>query len=141
MKRFSILVAEDDADDRFLLKKAFEETGISEEIIFVEHGGQVMDYLRKNRRTSNSPYPQLIILDLNMPLKDGRQTLKEIRNDEEFKKIPVVIFTTSKNEQIINQCYELGANTYIVKPISFESLTGIVSKIKAYWIQTAALPA
>jgi two-component system response regulator len=141
MRKFSILVAEDDADDRFLLRKAFEEIGLSNELVFVEDGSQLMEYLQKNLSTSPQNYPKLIILDLNMPLKDGRQALKEIKDDEVFRKIPVVIFTTSRNELIINHCYDLGANTYIIKPISYDSLTQIVAQIKAYWIQTAALPA
>lgn len=135
-----ILIAEDDADDRFLLKKAFEETGFTEQVDYVENGKQLIEYLHQSRLTHQQRYPKLILLDLNMPQKDGRQVLKEIKEDAEFKKIPVVVFTTSRNELIINQCYELGANTYIIKPISFEALLKIVEQLRAYWLQTAALP-
>lgn len=140
MKKFLILVAEDDADDRFLLKKAFEETGVKEEVDFVENGMQLMEYLRKSQIAQQQRYPKLILLDLNMPKMDGRQVLKELKEDAEFKKIPVVVFTTSRNEVIVNKCYELGANTYIVKPVSFEALLKIVEQIRLYWMQTAALP-
>jgi CheY-like chemotaxis protein len=108
MKKFQILIAEDDADDRFLLKKAFEETGFTEPIDFVENGIQLLEFLQKSRQTQQQHYPKLILLDLNMPKKDGKQVLKEIKEDPEFRKIPVIVFTTSRNEVIINKCYELG---------------------------------
>ena len=139
MNKFSILIAEDDADDRFLLKKAFEENGIMENLEFVNNGVQLMDYLKKIAE-SNLVLPSLILLDLNMPLKSGKIALKEIKEDELFKKIPVIVFSTSGNETVIDSCYALGANTYIVKPISFEKLLEVIEHIKLYWIQTASLP-
>lgn len=140
MKKFRILIAEDDMDDRFLLKKAFEETGVNEEIAFVENGIQLMEYLQQSRQAQQQNYPKLILLDLNMPRMDGKQVLKILKEDPQFKKIPVVVFTTSRNEVIINKCYEMGANTYIIKPVSFEGLLSIVQQLKSYWIQTAAHP-
>jgi CheY-like chemotaxis protein len=138
MKSFLILIAEDDPDDRFLLKKAFEENGIDEHIAFVENGDQVMNYLGNLKNTTQQFLPRLILLDLNMPKKDGKQVLKEIKEHPDYKKIPVVVFTTSRNELVIDKCYELGANTYIIKPISFDGLLKIVERIKTYWMQTAA---
>lgn len=139
MKNFSILIAEDDADDRFLMQKAFEENGVGEHIHFVENGLLVMEYLKK-LRLRNQHYPTLIILDLNMPQKDGREVLQEIKEDEVYKKIPVIVFTTSSNELVIDKCYEAGANTYIIKPLSFDKLLQVVECIKSYWIQTASHP-
>lgn len=140
MKNFRILIAEDDVDDRFLLKKAFEESGFTESVDFVDNGIQLLEYLKQSQQAQRQNYPRLILLDLNMPRMDGKQVLKEIKEDPEFKKIPVVVFTTSRNELIINKCYEMGANTYIIKPVSFEGLLSIVQQLKSYWIQTAAHP-
>ena len=140
MKNFRILIAEDDVDDRFLLKKAFEESGFTESVDFVDNGIQLLEYLKQSQQTQRQNYPRLILLDLNMPRMDGKQVLKEIKEDPEFKKIPVVVFTTSRNELIINKCYEMGANTYIIKPVSFDGLLSIVQQLKSYWIQTAAHP-
>jgi CheY-like chemotaxis protein len=137
MLRTSILIAEDDADDRFLLQSAFSENGYTENIEFVENGVEVMNYL-KDRIKGN--YPSFILLDLNMPKKNGREVLKEIKEHPELKKIPVIIFTTTKNETEINRCYELGANSYIVKPSSFAILLNIIRQIRDYWLVTSATP-
>ena len=141
MKKNSILIAEDDADDRFLLKKAFEENNSEQgSIQFVENGLQVLAYLQKIQ-TERKTYPTLIILDLNMPEKDGKEVLREIKENEAFKSIPVIVLTTSGNETVINRCYALGANSYIKKPIHFDDLLQVVERIKAYWMQTVSLPA
>ena len=133
----SILIAEDDADDRFLLKTAFAENGYTEAIDFVENGVEVMNYLQGLEKTA---YPSFILLDLNMPKKNGREVLKEIKEHPDLKKIPVIVFTTTKNEMEINRCYELGANSYIVKPSSFELLLKIIDQIRSYWLMTSATP-
>ena len=141
MKKNSILIAEDDADDRFLLKKAFEENNSEQgSIQFVENGLQVLAYLQKIQ-TERKTYPSLIILDLNMPEKNGKEVLREIKENEAFKSIPVIVLTTSGNETVINRCYALGANSYIKKPIHFDDLLQVVERIKAYWMQTVSLPA
>lgn len=139
MRKFSILIAEDDPDDRFLLKKAFEENKAEETVTFVDNGVKALEYLRKIR-DSNHLYPNLIILDLNMPFRSGKEVLREIKEDDILKKIPVVVFSTSGNESVVDKCYELGANTYIVKPLSFEQLLKVVEQIKSYWLQIASLP-
>ncbi|MFT4023040.1 MAG: response regulator [Flavihumibacter sp.] len=138
-----ILVAEDDADDRFLLETAFAEKGFSEELVFVENGVELMEFLHSLEQTekpAGRPLPGFILLDLNMPKKDGRRVLKEIKEHERFKKIPVIVFTTAKNETEINRCYELGANTYVVKPVGFESLLQTINDIRTYWFETARIP-
>ena len=138
MNKTFILIAEDDADDRFLLQTAFEERGYSDKIEFVHNGVELMQYL-ENNGSSSDKFPCFILMDLNMPKKDGRQVLEEIKRNPRFKQIPVIVFTTTKNEMEIRRCYELGANTYIVKPISFEALLHVVDNIKSYWLNTATL--
>jgi two-component system response regulator len=143
MSKVYILVAEDDADDRFLLETAFAENGFKGKLEFVENGVELLDYLR-NLQTEDAntdhPLPGFILLDLNMPKKDGREVLKEIKEDPRFKKIPVIVFTTTKNENEINRCYELGANTYVVKPVGFENLVKTIEDIRSYWFSTAQIP-
>jgi CheY-like chemotaxis protein len=134
-----ILIAEDDADDRFLFKTAFEEKGYEDDIEFVENGIELLKFLYaiEEKKPKERHYPSFILLDLNMPKKDGREVLKEIKQHPEFKKIPVVVFTTTNSENEIRRCYELGANTYVVKPVSFDSLLKVVEEIRKYW-QNAA---
>jgi CheY-like chemotaxis protein len=138
----SILIADDDADDRYLLQTAFEEKGFKEKIDFVENGVDLLDFLRriKNGEHPEKYYPRFILLDLNMPKKDGREVLKEMKENPDFKRIPVIIFTTTKNQNEIRRCYELGANTYIVKPVSFDALLRVVEDIRSYWMNTASIP-
>lgn len=135
-----ILIAEDDADDRYLIQTAFEEKGYSDKIEFVQDGVELLNYLEEVDRAEQQEFPGFILLDLNMPKKDGRQVLKEIKQHPKFKKIPVIVFTTTKNEAEIKRCYELGANTYIVKPTSYNSLLSVVQSIRQYWFQTASVP-
>jgi two-component system response regulator len=142
MDNIYILVAEDDADDRFLLETAFAENGFKGKLEFVENGVELLEYLRnlKSAEGNEHPLPGFILLDLNMPKKDGREVLKEIKEDPRFKKIPVIVFTTTKNENEINRCYELGANTYVVKPVGFENLVRTIEDIRSYWFSTAQIP-
>ncbi len=134
-----ILIAEDDADDRFLFKTAFEEKGYDDQIEFVENGIELWKFLQNiaDKQVDLRMYPSFILLDLNMPKKDGREVLREIKQHPEFKKIPVVVFTTTNSENEVKRCYELGANTYVVKPVSFDSLLKVVEEIRMYW-QNAA---
>src|SRR5690606_37756358 len=141
MEDIFILIAEDDADDRFLLQAAFEENGFNDKLHFVENGVEVLEYLGQLEKDGNSKkFPRFILLDLNMPKKDGREVLKEIKQHPELKKIPVVIFSTTNNEQEMRRCYELGANSYITKPNSFESLLKTVAALRSYWIHTTSVP-
>ncbi|OQP58459.1 response regulator [Niastella populi] len=143
MSKQPILIAEDDADDRYLLQTAFSETGYAEQIDFVENGIELFNYLEKIYTGSNmemKALPGFILLDLNMPKKDGREVLKELKQHPVFRKIPVIVFTTTKNEIEIKRCYELGANSYVVKPISFDALLKVVENIRSFWFQTASIP-
>ncbi len=140
MEQIFILIAEDDADDRFLLQAAFEENGFKDTLHFVENGVEVLDYLNSLQPfDKEKKFPRFILLDLNMPKKDGREVLKELKQHPELKKIPVVIFSTTNNEQEMRRCYELGANSYITKPNSFESLLKTVAALRSYWTHTTSL--
>lgn len=123
MNNFSILIAEGDVDDRFLMKKAWEESGGSERIDFVENGVELLIYLNNIKlNKSKNNYPKFILLDLNMAKMDGRKVFKVIKENYDLKKIPVIIFSTTKNQIGVKRCYDLGANTYIVKSVSFDTL-------------------
>jgi CheY-like chemotaxis protein len=140
MHRPYILIAEDDADDRFLLETAFEECGYKDKLIFVENGIELMHFLgeEKLRNEVDRKFPAFIMLDLNMPKKDGREVLKELKENLGFKTIPVVVFTTTKNENEIRRCYELGANSYVVKPVNFENLVKVIGQIRDYWFSISS---
>lgn len=135
MYKSYILIAEDDADDRFLLETAFAECGLKDNLIFVENGIDLIQFLEqeKHKNGVNRNFPVYIMMDLNMPKKDGREALKELKENPEYKIIPVVIFTTTKNENEIKRCYELGANSYVVKPVTFEHLVKVIGQIRNYW--------
>ena len=140
MKRFYILIAEDDADDRFLLKAAFEESGYKNTLKFVENGVELLRHLKEvTERKNSDEFPGFILLDLNMPKKDGREVLKEIKENKVLKKIPVIVFTTTKNESEISRCYELGANSYVVKPLVFDELVNIIQGLYSYWFKISSI--
>lgn len=139
----TILVAEDDEDDQLLIKDAFEENRLVNSLHFVENGEELMDYLyhRGNySKLSKLSRPELILLDLNMPKKDGREALGEIKKDPKLRQIPVVVLTTSKAEEDIYHTYDLGVNSFITKPVSFESLVNIIKILIEYWFRTVKLP-
>jgi CheY-like chemotaxis protein len=139
-----ILMAEDDADDRLLLKDALEECKWEVDMRFVENGEELLDYLLrrgKYAQVAHCPRPGLILLDLNMPRKDGREVLREIKANAELRKIPVVVLTTSRADTDIERIYELGANSFISKPVQFDGLVNLMRLLGQYWFDTVALPA
>lgn len=143
-KKVVILMADDDADDRLLAKDALAECPSISELHCVENGEELLDYL--NRRgpyadPEKSPRPGLILLDLNMPRKDGRDALREIKLNPELKKIPVVVLTTSRADTDISRIYDLGANSFIAKPVSFDSLVDVMKVLIRYWFEMVELPA
>ena len=133
-KKNLIIFVDDDADDRLLLQEAFEENNLPCKLNFLEDGIELLNYLKKNLAN-----PNLILLDINLPRKDGTQILKEIKTNFEWRHIPVVMFTTSKSPEDVRKCYELGANSYIVKPSSFQELLNVTNMIGKYWIETVLL--
>jgi CheY-like chemotaxis protein len=135
-----ILMADDDDDDRLLARDALSECNINGSLRFVENGEELMDYLCRRGKFQQAPRPGLILLDLNMPRKDGREALKEIKADPDLRRIPVVVLTTSKADTDIGAVYELGANSFISKPFQFEALVNVMKLIGQYWLQTVELP-
>ena len=141
-KSITILIADDDPDDRFITKEAFKEAGLINDLRFVEDGEELIDYLYQRGKyhdAKNAPRPGLILLDLNMPKKDGREALREIKADESLRRIPVVVLTTSKEEEDIIRAYDLGSNSYITKPVSFNSLLITLKALANYWLQIVQL--
>jgi CheY-like chemotaxis protein len=139
-----ILMAEDDSDDRLLVQEAITESKWSGDVHFVENGEELMDYLGKRGEFSPpaaAPKPGLILLDLNMPKMDGKEVIAKIRENPEFRKIPVVVLTTSKADTDIDEVYELGANSFITKPVQFEALVNVMKLLNDYWFKAVVLPA
>jgi CheY-like chemotaxis protein len=139
----TILMADDDADDRRLTRDALEESRLANDLRFVENGEELLDYLRhQGKYTSAEEYPRpgLILLDLNMPRKDGRTALKEMKADPDLRQIPVTVLTTSKADEDIFRSYDLGVNSYIVKPVTFEALVDILQTLEKYWFEIVELP-
>jgi len=139
-QRTSILIADDDADDRMLLEQAFQKAQLKSKLYFVEDGEELLDFLYQRPPYETAMRPSLIILDLNMPRKNGVQALREIKENDQFRQIPVVVLTTSTAEEDILRTYDLGVSSYISKPFDFNSLLEITSTIKKYWIDTVSLP-
>ena len=134
----TFLMADDDRDDRDLTLRAFQKARIRNDLRFVEDGVELIDYLRRRgpyADPKDSPRPHLILLDLNMPRKDGREALAEIKADPELRRIPVVVLTTSEEEADILKSYDLGANSFISKPVSFDSLMRLLQDLDHYWLE------
>ena len=139
----AILMADDDPDDRLLARDAFAEARMHNRLVFVEDGEEVIEYLNrrgKYRDADAYPMPGLILLDLNMPRRDGREVLAEIKSDPALKHIPVVVLTTSRAEEDVMRSYRSGGNSYIVKPVTFRELTEVIREIGRYWLGVVHLP-
>ena len=139
----TILLADDDPDDRKLTHDAFVENRLANEFHAVEDGEELLDYLYRRGKYDSlrgEPLPGLILLDLNMPRKDGREALKEIKADPELRRIPVVVLTTSKAEEDIVRSYDLGVNSYVTKPVTFKSLVELIKVLGNYWFEVVELP-
>src|SRR4051794_33611369 len=143
MKPVTILMADDDPDDRQLTKEAFAEARLANDLRFVEDGVELLDYLHRRGKYAalgSAPRPSLLLLDLNMPRKDGREALEEIKTDPKFRTLRVVILTTSKAEEDILRTYNLSATSYITKPVTFEALVEVVRILGKYWLEIVELP-
>ena len=139
----TIVMADDDADDRQMTKEAFEENHLINDLRFVSDGVELIDYLKRRGKyvdPESSPTPGLILLDLNMPKMDGREALKEIKADPALRSIRIVVLTTSKDEEDILRSYDLSATSYITKPVTFEALVDIVKTLGKYWLEIVELP-
>ena len=142
-KPLTILMADDDEEDRMLVFDAWDESRLDNDFRVVNDGEELMDYLRRRGRYADpkdSPRPGLILLDLNMPRKDGRECLREIKADPELRQIPVVALTSSKAEEDVVQTYDLGVSAYITKPVTFGKLIDVLKTFGSYWLQIVRLP-
>ncbi len=142
-KPITILMADDDPEDRMMTQEAFEESRLANDLRFVENGVELMDYLHRRGKftdPASSPRPGLILLDLNMPKKDGREALHEIKADPRLKNIRIVVMTTSKAEEDIVRTYDLGASSYVTKPVTFAGLVDVIQTLGKYWLEIVELP-
>lgn len=142
-KSLTVLVADDDDDDRGYIRRAWEKSRAANDLRFVEDGEELTEYLNHSGRYSDpasAPRPAVILLDLNMPKKDGREVLREIKADPELRRIPAIVLTTSKADEDICRSYDLGANSYITKPVTFGALVDVLQVLGKYWIEIVDLP-
>lgn len=140
-KRFVVLIVDDDADDVFLARAAAQQAGIPVELISVENGEELYAYLGQQGRYAGVRVPDLILLDLNMPVVDGRQVLQELKKPGgEFRSIPIVVLTTSGSPDDVKRCYDAGANSYMVKSADFNQLKGAMDNLLKYWFVTVYHP-
>ena len=140
----TILVCDDDEDDRMLTQQALEDAHVSNSIRFVEDGEQLLDYLYQRGKyageNGTAPRPGLILLDLNMPKMDGREALKIIKGDKKLLDIPIVVLSTSRLDQDIIRSYQLGVNSFITKPVTFSGLVEAMNVLGRYWLEIVELP-
>jgi CheY-like chemotaxis protein len=140
---FTILMADDDADDCLLAQEALRESGQRHELRIVRDGQQLLDYLRQQgeyQKGPPNPRPDLILLDLKMPRKDGREALSELKADRRLRSIPIVVLTTSTARDDIGYCYRMGVNSYVTKPATFRGLVDLLATVCKYWFELAELP-
>ena len=143
VKPITILMADDDEDDRLLTQDALAESRVLNELHFVEDGVELLEYLERKGKfedKNSSPRPGLILLDLNMPRMDGREALETIKSNPNLKGIPVVILTTSKQEEDMVKGYNLGAASYITKPVTFDGFVDLMKTLGKYWVEFVELP-
>jgi CheY-like chemotaxis protein len=142
-KPITMLLAEDDLDDRYLISEALDESGVENRLFIVENGEDLLDYLKNRGKyadTEKYPRPGLILLDLNMPLLDGREALAEIKRDPDLRRIPIVVLTTSQKEEDIQETYAMGITGFITKPMTFSELVEVMRSVGNYWLQSVTLP-
>ena len=140
VKPIEILLVEDNEGDIILTKEVFKLSKIINHITVVEDGEQAIEFLKKQGRYSNAVTPDIILLDINLPKKDGKEVLKEIKQDKKLKIIPVVVLTSSKSEKDIMKSYGLHANSYIVKPVDLEKFFEVAKAIENFWFSVVVLP-
>jgi CheY-like chemotaxis protein len=143
-EKLTIVIADDDADDRLMIEDAFNESKLLNPLVFVENGEELLKCLRREGDYADTlpkrRNPGLILLDLNMPRMDGRTALAHLKADPELRRIPVIVLTTSKAEEDVLRTYDLGVNSFITKPVSFDALVDVVRTLNHYWIEIVQLP-
>ncbi len=142
-KPVTILLADDDEDDRLMTTEAFKENRVANTVHCVKDGEELLDYLHRRGNCTDpasSPTPGIILLDLNMPKMDGREALSRMKTDPKLRLIPVIVLTTSKVEEDIFRSYDLGVNSFIIKPVSFDALVDVLRTVQRYWFEIVELP-
>ncbi len=139
-KAIDILLVEDNPGDIRLTREVMKETKVNNKLYVVEDGEEAMRYLRKEGKYADAPHPDLILLDLNLPKKDGREVLSEIKSDEGLRRMPVVVLTTSKAEEDVFRTYDLHANCYITKPVDWEQFMHVIQSVEDFWLTIVRLP-
>ncbi|HEY2770406.1 MAG TPA: response regulator [Solirubrobacteraceae bacterium] len=142
-KPITILMADDDEEDCELTREALQDARLANQMKFVHDGQELVDYLKRRGQysdPSDAPRPGIILLDLNMPKKDGREALAEIKADEALRRIPIVVLTTSKDEEDVLRTYDLGASSFITKPVTFAALVEVMANWRRYWFEIVELP-
>ncbi len=137
----SILMAEDDPEDQMLMREALEESDISYDLTIVNDGEELVDYLNQRGEYKDTILPGIVLLDLNMPRKNGQEALAEIKADPNLRRIPIVVLTTSDAEDDIQATYDMGISSYICKPVTFSKLVELVNTLGHYWFELVELPA
>lgn len=140
LKPIDILLVEDSPTDILITQEAFEQARLINQLHVVEDGVAALAFLRRQKPYIHAPRPDLILLDLNLPKKSGREVLAELKNDPDLKFIPVVVLTTSQAEEDVLRSYDLHANCYIVKPVDFTKFVGVVQSIEHFWFNVVTLP-
>lgn len=135
-----ILIIDDDHEDQLLIQRAFSESPTACELLMLDNGEGALDLLRRASESNDTPHPDLIILDLNMPRMSGMDVLEVLRADRRLRRIPVIVFTTSGAEEEINSCYDLGASSFIQKPSSFRGMKDLIACVTQYWFKTVSMP-
>jgi len=139
-KPVEILLAEDNPGDVMLTRKALEQGKLANNLHVTTDGVDALEFLRQDGEYEDAPRPDLILLDLNMPRKDGQEVLEELRADDELRRIPVVVLTSSESEEDIVRSYELNANAYLTKPVDFDGFVEIVNRLENFWFQVVKFP-
>lgn len=139
-KPICIVMADDDEDDRIATRDGLERNGMGSDFRTVNDGEELMRFLRRQGEYAGAPRPGLILLDLNMPRKSGHEALREIKSDPDLRSIPVVVLTTSSQEEDVLRSYDSGANSYIAKPVTFAALVTILGTLNQYWAKLVELP-
>ena len=139
-RSITILMAEDDPEDQMLVKEAFRDAHLKNPLVIVEDGEELLDYLHRRGKHADAERPDLLLLDLNMPKKDGREALEEIKDDPSLRSIPVIVLTTSGAEEDILNSYNIGVCSYIRKPVTFGKMLDVMQTMGKYWFEIVELP-
>ena len=139
-KPIAVLLVDDDPGDVVLVTEAFEHNKVSNQLHTVQDGVEALAFLRREAPYENAPVPDLILLDLNLPRKDGREVLQEVKKDDALRRIPVVVLTTSKAEEDVLRSYDLHANAYVTKPVDFDRFIEVVRQIDEFFVSVVKLP-